>query len=318
MIVPLKLVAVVGGANMDIVARTPLDGIWGDSTPGQIQCSPGGVARNMAENLARLGHETHLVSAVGEDEFGRSLRAATQAAGVEVSGFQVLPAYRTATYLSVHGADGDMKIAVNDMTILEAMTPEFLQPHAARLTTASVLVLDCNLSSPTLAWLVNLVGRPPVFVDGVSVPKCQRLLGLLEGVHTLKVNQLEAQALSGLPTHSIQEAQAAALALHQLGVRNVVVSLGARGLCWCDDTGVLGACAAAPVEVINSAGAGDALMAGLVHAHVSGWSLAQAVPFAMACAEMTLNTTFANYPALSVGAVLAQMAAHPRSTPSFP
>lgn len=314
---PLNFVAVVGGANMDIVARTPVDGLWGDSTPGQIQCSPGGVARNMAENLARLGHETHLISAVGEDEFGRSLHAATQAAGVDVSGFQVLPSYRTATYLSVHGADGDMKIAVNDMAILEALTPEFLQPHAARLTMASVLVLDCNLSSPTLAWLFNAAARPPVFVDGVSVPKCLRLSGLLAHVHTLKVNQLEAQALSGLPTHSIEEAQAAALALHLLGVRNVVVSLGAQGLCWCDDAGVVGACAAASVDVVNSAGAGDALMAGLVHAHVSGWSLAQAVPFAMACAEMTLTTTLANHPALSVGAVLAQMAAHPHSTPSF-
>ncbi len=306
---PLIFVAVVGGANMDIVARTDGEGLKGDSTPGQIQCSPGGVARNLAENLARLGAHACLISAVGDDPFGQALLAATHAAGVDLSGFQVLPNRRTATYLSVHGADGDMNTAVNDMAILEAFTPEFLQSQSATLDAASGLVLDCNLPAPTLAWLVERAGSVPVFVDGVSVQKCQRLRGLLHGVHTLKVNQLEAHALSGLPSQSIAEAQAAALALHQQGVRHVVVSMGARGVCWCDEAGVLGTRAVTPVDVVNTSGAGDALLAGLVHAHLAGKPLAEAVPFAMACAELTLTTTFANYPNLSVSAVQARQAA---------
>ena len=88
---PLIFVAVVGGANMDIVARTHGDGLTGDSVPGQIHCSPGGVARNVAENLARLGHSTHLISGVGDDEFGRSLRLATEAAGWRLPGFSRCP-----------------------------------------------------------------------------------------------------------------------------------------------------------------------------------------------------------------------------------
>ena len=305
---PLIFVAVVGGANMDIVARTDGEGLKGDSTPGRIHCSPGGVARNLAENLARLGVHSCLISAVGDDLFGQSLLAATQAAGVEMSGFQVLLDRRTATYLSVHGADGDMNTAVNDMAILEAFTPEFLQPQFATLRAASSLVLDCNLPAPTLAWLIERAGGVPVFVDGVSVQKCQRLRGLLAGVHTLKVNQLEALALSGLPSQSVAEAQAAALALHRQGVRHVVVSMGARGVCWCDEAGVLGARAVTPIDVVNSSGAGDALLAGLVHAHLAGQPLVEAVPFAMACAELTLTTTFSNYPDLSVSAVQARQA----------
>jgi pseudouridine kinase len=308
MIVPLIFVAVVGGSNMDIVARTLMGGLKGDSTPGQIQCSPGGVARNMAENLARLGHHTCLISAVGEDQFGQSLRVATQAAGVDISGFQVMPTVRTATYLSVHGADGDMSLAVNDMAILEAFTPDFLQSQSATIGAASAIVLDCNLPAPTLAWLMTQAGDVPVFVDGVSVQKCQRLRGLLDGVHTLKVNQLEAHALSGLPTQSLEGAQAAALALHHQGVRRVLVSMGAHGVCWCDEAGVLGAFDARPMTVVNSSGAGDALLAGLVHAHLAAQSLPDAVTFAMACAELTLGTTFANHPYLSVSAVQAWQA----------
>jgi pseudouridine kinase len=306
--VPLIFVAVVGGTNKDIVARTHGEGIMGDSTPGQIHCSPGGVARNLAENLARLGHHTCLISAVGEDLFGQSLRVATQAAGVDISGVRVFPTVRTATYLSVHGADGDMSLAVNDMAILDAFTPEFLRSQSATIGGASAIVLDCNLPAPTLAWLMTQAGSVPVFVDGVSVQKCQRLRGLLEGVHTLKVNQLEAQALSGLPTQSLKGAQAAALDLHHQGARRVVVSMGAHGVCWCDEAGVLGACAARPMSVVNSSGAGDALLAGLIHAHLAEQSLPEAVTFAMACAELTLGTTFANHPDLSVTAVQAWQA----------
>jgi pseudouridine kinase len=303
--VPLIFVAVVGGANMDIVARTPMGGLKGDSTPGQIQCSPGGVARNMAENLARLGHHTCLISAVGDDEFGRSLSSATSAAGVDVSGLLVLTDERTATYLSVHGADGEMSLAVNDMAILNSVTPQLLQSLSSTIGAAASLVLDCNLALGTLAWLIEHAGDTPVFIDGVSVQKCQRLQGLLAGIHTLKVNHLEAQALTGLPTNSTEEAQAAALALQRLGVRNVVVSRGALGVCWCDDGGV-GTRAASSMSVTNSSGAGDALLAGLVHARLTGQTLAEAVPFAMACAELTLSSPFANDPGLSVSAVQAR------------
>ena len=315
---PLIFVAVVGGVNMDIVARTHGDGLKGDSIPGQIHCSPGGVARNVAENLARLGHATRMISGVGDDEFGRSLRSATAAAGVDVAGMLAVPLERTATYLSVHGADGEMIMAVNDMAILDRFTPEWLQPHAAAIGRAASLVLDCNLTAASLAWLIAQAGDVPVMVDGVSVQKCQRLQGLLAGLHTLKVNHLEAQALSGLPAHSTEEAQAAALALHRLGVRNVVVSRGALGVCWCDEAGVLGARNATAMGVVNSSGAGDALFAGLVHAHLVGLTLAEAVPFAMACAELTLGSPFANHPHLSVSAVQARQSISISFTESTP
>lgn len=315
---PLIFVAVVGGVNMDIVARTHGDGLKGDSILGQIHCSPGGVARNVAENLARLGHATRMISGVGDDEFGRSLRSATAAAGVDVAGMLAVPLERTATYLSVHGADGEMIMAVNDMAILDRFTPEWLQPHAAAIGRAAGLVLDCNLTAASLAWLIAQAGDVPVMVDGVSVQKCQRLRGLLAGLHTLKVNHLEAQALSGLPAHSTEEAQAAALALHRLGVRNVVVSRGALGVCWCDEAGVLGARDATAMGVVNSSGAGDALFAGLVHAHLVGLTLAEAVPFAMACAELTLGSPFANHPHLSVSAVQARQSISISFTESTP
>jgi len=303
----LNYVVVVGGANMDITALASGLLSVGDSTQGLVHCAPGGVARNVAENLARLGHATRLLSIVGDDDFGRTLRQQTQDAGVDMSASSVHPGQCTATYLSVHGADGDTAMAVSDMRILEALTPEWLASHVSHISAAVCCVVDCNLTPASLAWMAAAPTDAPLFVDGVSVVKCRKLIPHLSRIHTLKVNQLEAQALSGLLSDTVEAACMAAAHLHQCGVRQVVISLGAQGVCWCDAEGTTGHSRPAQVAVVSTSGAGDALLAGLVHAHLQGMPLAQAVEMAMVCAELTLSSKFANYPQLCPSMVQAHL-----------
>lgn len=330
-----QLVVAVGAANMDIAGSTEHVLAAGDSIPGRIRCAPGGVARNVAENLARLGLVVRLLSVVGDDLFGRSLLESTRNAGVDVRGCEVLGGQATSTYLSLHGPDGDMAAAVNDMSILEHITPERLQRHAAGLRHAAALVLDGNLSPDALGWLFAHTRDIPVFADCVSAFKCRRLLPWLGGVHTLKANRLEAQALCGKPVRTDRQIAGAARWLHAQGVQQVVLSLGARGVYWSERTGAsgsartgetgsartgepgsartgeaggarTGACgwqAALPVVVVNATGAGDALMAGLLYDHLHGAALAQAVSFASGCAALTLTAPHANHLGLSVAAV---------------
>lgn len=299
-------ILVLGGANMDIVASADQGLSPGDSTQGRVCFSPGGVARNVAENLARLGHQVRLISAVGDDPPGHTLLAATRQAGVDVSGCRVLPGLATASYVSVHDADGTLAVAVNDMQVLEHITPAGLAPHAELVRSAALLVLDCNLSDVALGWLFDQRGSKPVFADAVSAAKCLRLRPWLGRLHTLKVNRLEAQALSGLAVESSAEVEAAAAWLHGQGVQQVVVSLGAQGLYFsakAAPAGEHGWQAALPVRVVNTTGAGDALMAGLVHSHLLHAPLPEAVRLAAGCAALTLSTASANHPDLSVALV---------------
>lgn len=293
-------VLVIGAANMDIAAWTPHGLAPGDSTPGTIRHAPGGVARNVAENLARLGHAVQLLCAVGDDLFGRSLLAQTSAAGVDVGGCWVWPDAATSTYLSLHGADGDMAVAVNDMAIVDRIAPAHLAPCAPWLRRCAALVLDGNLSPEALGWLFDQAGNTPVFVDPVSAFKCRRFLPWLARVHTLKVNRIEAQALRGEALDSDDALVDCARWLHSQGVRQVVLSLGARGAFWSTVEGGCGWSPALPVVVHNATGAGDALMAGLLHGHLHGRSLAESLPFASACAALTLTVPQANHPGLSV------------------
>ncbi|QDL54360.1 PfkB family carbohydrate kinase [Rhodoferax aquaticus] len=300
-------VVVVGGANMDIIASTPVSVAVHDSTPGKISCAPGGVGRNIAENLARLAAPVHLLSAVGDDVFGKTLLDASRQAGVNMDSVSVLPGHRTATYLSLHGPSGDMDVAVNDMGIIEALTPEWLGQHHELLAHAAAVVVDCNLPVDCLASLLNSDIAAPLFLEAVSVTKCVRAQAWLHKVHTLKANGLEAAALTGRDIQTLDDAKLAALDLHVRGVTHVVISLGEQGVCWCDAQGQLGQRPAHAVEVVNTSGAGDALMAGLVKSYLLEYTLGRSVDYGMACAELTLECALANSPQLSSQAVQSRL-----------
>ena len=307
-------VVVIGGANVDVSvsSKTPL--VPHDSTPGEIHCSPGGVARNVAENLSRLGVNVSLISVVGNDLFGQRLQEATAQAGVNVDALHVLPGQRTASYMALHGPMGELTVAVNDMEILETLSPQLLQNHVDLLKQAKCIVLDCNLGADSLAWLLQRDTLPPFFVDAVSAAKCTRLVPVLARIHTLKVNRLEAEALTGRVVKSVIDALEASQQLHAMGARHVVLSLGQDGACWCDGSGRVGYKAARPVKVVNTNGAGDAMMAGLVHAHLAGKLLEEAVDWASTCAEITIGSALANAPMLSTAAVQASRSFAPKTT----
>lgn len=302
-------IAVFGAANVDISANTALALAPGDSTPGCITTTAGGVGRNIAENLARLGHPAHLISAVGDDLHGQFLLDHTRQAGVDVSNCSVLPGQTTGTYLSLNNPDGSLLAAVNDMAILDLLSPSELARHAPTIDNTNAWVVDCNLSPVAIEFIMQSSLGKPVFVDGVSSHKCLKIVPFLAQVHTLKINRLEARALTGLPVDSVGQAIAAAQSLCARGVTSVVVSLGSGGVCWCAQ-GSHGHLSAIQVEVISSNGAGDALTAGLVHGWLAGWPLEQAVRFANACAALTMTGRAANHPQLCAATALQLLDEH--------
>lgn len=295
-------VVAVGGMNMDIAAHSHASLRAGDSNPGSMVSSPGGVARNVAENLCRLGASVSLVSVLGDDAFGASLVEHAQRIGLDLRACTVLAGQRTGTYLSLHGPDGDMALAINAMDIFEQLTPQRLQPHSDLFASARALVLDGNVPADSLHWLLENTPTVPNFADAVSVSKCLRLKPLLGNLFTLKVNTLEAQALTGIAVQGIDTALDAARALCHAGVQRVVLTLGNRGAVWCAP-GQQGHLPARSVAVANTTGAGDALLAGLVWGHLAGWTLERATRWAMACAEITVQSPYANAPELSLSRV---------------
>lgn len=292
-------VAVIGATNVDIVAHTTAPPVPGDSNPGQVLTTPGGVGRNVAHNLALLGRSVALYSVVADDALGRSVLQSTAHAGVDVGACRHVADGRSPTYMAVHGADGDLVVAVNDMALLQRLDGDCVRGWAARLQAANAWVLEANLGADALQALQGLDFSGPVMADAVSAAKCERLRPWLARLHTLKVNRLEAGVLSGVAVHGLQDAQAACATLLAQGVQQVVLSLGGEGCCWASRDGSTGHCAAPAVDVVNTSGAGDALLAGLADAQLRGHTLTDAVRWGMSCAALTVQSPHTNAPALN-------------------
>ena len=270
----MELVVVVGGANVDVKARTANALVTGTSNPGTVVRTPGGVGRNVAENLARLGSRVALVSTVGSDPDGDWLLEETAAAGVDVS--PVLRGGRTGRYVAVLDAGGELVVGVSDMAATDALGPEVLDHGLLR--SADLVVVDGNLPATTVDAVLALGVR--VVIDPVSVAKAQRISPLLSGnrpVYAITPNEDELAALG-----SVEQ-------LHARGVEVVWVRRGAAGsrLSTADGVVELKAPAATPVDVT---GAGDAMLAAFCHRLMEGASLEDAASYGHEAAALTVTS----------------------------
>lgn len=306
------MVVVVGGANVDIKVQTFAPAVAGTSNPGHSSRSLGGVGRNIAENLARLGVQTKLISAVGDDALGQWLIADTYVAGVNVDGVLRVPNTMTGTYTAVLDDTGELVIAVAAMGVMDALTPDGLTGQRELLRGAAWIVADGNLPEPTLKRLLALGAElsVPVVFEPVSVPKAVRLLPALEagqGPHTITPNVAELAALVGHDVSAGAESlRTAALALHSKGIQVVWVRRGEQGSLL-STPGEFWELPALPARVVDVTGAGDSMLAAFLAALLAGATLPHAAWQAHAAAALTIESALTVVPGLSLEKLRARV-----------
>ncbi|MDH3351620.1 MAG: PfkB family carbohydrate kinase [Gammaproteobacteria bacterium] len=297
-------VAVIGGANMDIHGRSDETLRSNDSNPGVVHTSAGGVARNIAEGLARLGIDCRLVSAVGNDQHGRMLLRLGREAGIDMQYVQQFESAATSTYLSVLDNTGDMRVAVADMSIIDKLTANRLQQIQPMLNQASLIILDTNLPDDALAWLAHTFARHTIFADTVSTAKALRIKPYLSSIHTLKTSAIEAEALTGRKARTQADLRSLAGWVHAQGVERLFVTRGAQGVFYSTgDAQGVDKLKGPRRDVRNAGGAGDAFLATLAYAWLEDWPLDKSLQYALAAADLTLSDPATSSPALSLTAI---------------
>jgi pseudouridine kinase len=295
-------VVVIGGANMDVKARSARTAVTGTSNPGAGSMAAGGVARNVAENLARLGTRTHLVAAIGSDGLGDQVLLATSGAGVHVEHVR-RTAGATGTYTAILDADGELLVAVADMTATDGLLPQDVSSARDLVSGAGLVVLDGNLAPATLAFGLDLAATAGVrvVVEPVSVPKAEGIAHLVDEQRPLFAvtpNRDELTALTGLPARTPRQLERATQALHARGVEHVWVRLGEHGSLL-SSAGERVHLDAVATDVVDVTGAGDAMLAGFCHALLNGDSPAAAAAYGHAAAALTVASTHTVRPDLT-------------------
>lgn len=281
--------------------------VLGSSNPAKGGTSFGGVARNVADNLAHLGVRVTLVSVVGDDGPGRGLLDDLDRIGIDRWAVRPLAGRTTATYAAVLDAAGELVIGIADMDTLDEITPDRIAEPLSQVEPGSWVFADANLPSATHTRLATerRTRGLRLAVDTVSVAKAARLPADLGAIDILFTNLDEARALlgdRGRPVGSTPEETAASLV--DAGVVAAVVTLGGDGQLVASIDGIHHS-PAAPAKVHDVSGAGDALVGGTLADVVGGADLLQAVRTGAAAAALATespSTVPADLSAASVAA----------------
>ena len=286
-----KRVVVIGAVNMDIGGSPAGTVVMRDSNPGMVTMRPGGVGRNIAQNLCNLGLDVALVAAIGGDVYGSAIMESCKALGMDRSMAAVLPERRSSTYLFINDEKGDMLLAVSDMDIAQCVDPVYLSGLMAEINKADAVVLDANLSEETIAYVVENC-TVPIYADPVSTVKAMRLKKSLHGIYALKPNEIEALQMTGEET-----VEKAAQAFLKMGLKRVFISMGQEGILAADENEML-RLPCLKANVVCTTGAGDAAMAAMVLAGVQGMSLYDSAMLSMKAGALTTECVEANHPGL--------------------
>lgn len=293
-----KLVIVIGAVNIDICGRPKEKLNMRDSNPGEVTFTPGGVGRNIAHNLRLLGLGVKFIAAIGTDVYGESILQSCVELGMDMSLAKRVEGGRTSSYVYICDDNGDMTVGVSDTDIAESITPEYLAEHIAEINSADAVVFDGNLPAETVRWIGENV-TAPLYADPVSARKAERLKPALGKLRAFKPNDVEAMSMTGE-----KSTEAAAKALVAAGTGRVFVSLGADGLIAAEKDKLL-KLQCAETKLVNTNGAGDAAMAAIVWADISGLSLDDSANTALKAAALAIKSDETVNPDLSVQEIIA-------------
>lgn len=293
-------VLVVGAMAVDAKGQPRQTLAPGPSMPGAVHFAIGGVGRNIAENLARLGVHTTLLSAVGDDAIGRILLDSTARSGVDTTYVVTSKAHRTAGYIAILDQNGVPAYAIDDMAVMQEVTPGLIYRHRRLMRDADMVVLDANLSPRAIASIFDLARKYgcPVCVDPTAALLAPRFIPHLSDILLMTPNASEAEALTGLDLGQT-DAHSLAAALVSSGVDIAIVSLAELGLYYVTSN-ESGRVPALRRDVVDLTGAGAALTAGVIFGLLNGFEIGEAMRLGVSAAALTIQVPETVYPDLSL------------------
>jgi pseudouridine kinase len=296
-------VLVIGAASVDIVGVLKGELQGGTSNPAQIRTSFGGVARNVAENLARLGQAVNLLTVVGEDQNGEQLIQKIVEAGVNVEAIKRTSLHPTGTYLGVVNTGGELQVALDDMRAITLLSPDYLKQHEHLFREASLLFVDANLPKDSLRTAISLAraAHLPVCADPTSAGLAVKLKPYLSKLHILTPNSAEAAILTDQAFNTTRRREALQAAKHLVsqGVDIVMIAMAAFGVCYATSE-TSGYIPAIRTEIVDPTGAGDAMTATVLFALLNNIEIDDAMRLGVSAASLTLRHRGAVVPDLSL------------------
>jgi len=305
----LSPIVAIGGANIDrkIYSKESIQA--GTSNPANSSQAVGGVARNIAENLGRLGWNVSMITVAGFDSDFNYIKKQSEHF-MDFSHSTQLEQVNTGSYTAVLDPDGNLFVALADMDAYQYLLPELLVQKEKVLHSAKCIVADLNLPKETLEYLVHFASKNKkalAFIP-VSSPKIRNLPKELKGVSWLITNQDETETFFKKEIRSQEDWENLAKKWVKQGVENVIVTRGTKGVVAANKQGELAFCPAYQTDqVLDVTGAGDAFCAAVIDGWLDDLSLSQTLKQASANARKTVESKYTVRPELTKNQLLKDL-----------
>ena len=278
-----------GSLNVDVTGYAPHLPVHGETTKGSaLRITPGGKGNNQMTAAHRAGAEAYIIGYRGEDLMGQILARHYAAEGMSDKYIQADPDGETAgALIEIDETDGQNRIIV-------ALSPNE-HVNGERVHSAEADFADCDAVLTQFETTVEAVlaakslamkYRKPFILNPapyIPVPD-----GLFDGVDYLTPNETEAEQFTGVRVETIEDCRAAATRFLEMGVKNVIITLGVRGCYFTDGRREL-TLPSIPVKAVETTGAGDAFNGGLATAIAEGMPIERALAFATCTAALSVT-----------------------------
>jgi pseudouridine kinase len=291
---PEAPILVIGSSGLDLVGRSFENLQPGTSNPGQLRVSPGGVARNVAENLVRLGLNVKLITAVGDDRQGQQILQETRSVGINIEHCLQIPNHPTGSYLAILDEQGNLHLGIDDMRISDSITSDYLVEKGSLFHEAAAVFLDANLPEKSLRTAILQAQRAgiPIAADPTSAKLAPRLQPFLEKLWLITLNEKEAETICTHPVPHADRDQVIDAAKHLVneGVEIAIIAMAEFGVGYAT-TESSGHIPAIKTDVVDPTGAGDALSAAVIFALMNDIPIDEAVRLGVSAAALTLRSS---------------------------
>jgi ribokinase len=279
---------VIGSSNTDMVVKAEKLPMPGETIMGRnFLMNPGGKGANQAVAAARLGSNVTFVAKVGNDLFGRQALQQFQRESINTSFVTMDSEHPSGVALIGVDAKGENSIMVApgsnsylDINVVEKALESIEGP--------AILLMQLEIPIPTVEFAIekgNSKGWKVILNPAPVAPVNPRVL---QHLFLITPNEFEAEMLTGIRVTDLNTAEQAAKKLHQLGVPNIVLTLGPRGA-YLHTQSIAKLVPAPSVTAVDTTAAGDCFNGALAVGLAEGLEIDKAVSFACKAASISVT-----------------------------
>ena len=278
----MSYILVIGGSNIDYVAKSSSPLINRDSNIGEVKISNGGVGRNIALNLSLLNNNVSFITGLGKDLLSTSLKKELSSNKIKV----LVPKseYGVGSYVAINDNSGEMSVAICDSSFCDNLTLD-----KKEIESFENIVLDANLNEKLIEDIISSFPKSRYYVDGVSANKVSRFKKVLNKLHLFKSNLIEAQTI----TNTKLEGKELVKKLLSLGPKIVIITNSSKSTFYGYDNNIVETPATKidKKEIVNVNGAGDAFFSGFVSSYIKTNNIESSIEFAKKMSYYTLKSS---------------------------